>query len=226
MTREQFGEKVTLTGSNVIGITSLDSAGTGVQQTVKSARSVLDGDAGAYFYSNGGMVFNGTGWDRLRSITAMTWQNSSGNVGMKGALGNVPYYYNGSTFDVQQNNTQGTLLASAARTGSAVSPTQTNYNAKGVIVFINCTAASGTGGLKLQFRGIDPISGAVSWLNATPTPITATGNYLYVLYPGASTIAQDVRQATSLPLPRQWAIEIWTGDSTSYTYSIGYSYIL
>src|SRR3990167_8842281 len=44
-------------------------------------------------------------------------------------IGSVPMLYNGATVDLSRGNTEGTLLASAARTTSIQSATQTNYNA-------------------------------------------------------------------------------------------------
>jgi hypothetical protein len=77
-------------------------------------------------------------------------------AGLK-ALVSIPYNqkFNGINWDRERNNTQGTLLASAARTATATSPNQTNYNAKGVQLTIDVTAVSGTGGLILVLQGID-----------------------------------------------------------------------
>jgi len=122
-------------------------------------------------------------------------------------------------------NTEGTLLASAARTANIATPLQINYNAKGVFLWLNVTVASGAGGLTLIVQGIDPISGLPVWLNATPTAVTTTGTFGYELYPGG-TLSGDVKQRTSGILPRSWKVLIAVGDASSYTYSLGYSLIL
>jgi hypothetical protein len=134
--------------------------------------------------------------------------------------------FNGSTWDMVRNNTQGTLLASQARTGTTVTPNQTNYNAKGVLVFLDVTVASGTGGLTVYFEMIDPVTGKTAILNATPAAITATGSYMFELYPGNNAASNDVKQRTAGALPRVWNVKISHGDGTTYTYSVGYANIL
>lgn len=137
---------------------------------------------------------------------------------------------NGASWDWQRNNTQGTILASAARTTNGTSPDQTNYNAKGVILNLDVTVASGTGGLQLRFQFKDPVSGNYVNLNVAPTAITAVGTYAYELYPGSSTAGTAgsllVNQRTSGALPRTWRAVVQVGDASSYTYSIGYGHII
>jgi hypothetical protein len=126
-----------------------------------------------------------------------------------------------------RNNTQGTLLASGARTATTVSPVQTNHNAKGIIVFLNITLASGTGGLQVDIRGRDPVSNNPADLIPIPTAITAAGLYLYELFPGSSTAgvagANKVQQRTQGVLPRSFDVAVLHGDASSYTYSLGYA---
>lgn len=141
-------------------------------------------------------------------------------------VSNRPYTYNESTWDRQRGNTQGALLASAARTGTVSSPNQTNYNARGVVVFLRVTVASGTGGLQVVLRGFDPVEGSGYQLNALPTAIIITGWHSFILYPGATVSGADVRQTTASVLPRVWGLQVVHGDATSYTYSIGHSLIL
>jgi hypothetical protein len=134
--------------------------------------------------------------------------------------------FNGSTWDQQRNNTQGTLLASAARTSTTVSPTQTNYNARGVQVVLRVTSVSGTGGLQVSIQGQDSASSAWYMLNALPSAVTSTGTYVYELYPGIGSASGQITQRTSGTLPRTWNAVVTHGDSSSYTYSLGYSLIL
>lgn len=150
--------------------------------------------------------------------------NAAKNAVNVEVTGSLPLY-NGTTYDAMRNNVEGTLLASAARTSTTASPQQTNHNAKGVMVTLNVTAASGAGGLTLYVRAINPVTGVSSGgLNNAPTAVTANGIYRYIVYPGAS--GGSVTQATSLPLPRVWDININHGDSSSYTYSVSYQLIL
>lgn len=126
-------------------------------------------------------------------------------------------------FDRQHavENVEGLALPLMARTATSYSADLPNFNARGVLVTVNVTAVGATGGLALRIWGKDPLGGASGRLNAAPANITAIGTYQYVLYPGASGGA--VAQATPLPLPRTWYLEVTHADATSYTYSVGYS---
>lgn len=129
----------------------------------------------------------------------------------------------GANIRAFSGNLEGTLLASAARTTGPTTAIQKNYNAKGVIIYLNITAASGTGGLRVFIQMIDPVSGSVTNINAAPTAIIATGLYTYAIYPSMSSGAT---QATSGVLPRSWNVWIQELDASSYTYSLGYSLML
>lgn len=144
------------------------------------------------------------------------------------SLGVMSYLWDdsNSSGNRQRGNTQGTLLASAARTATTSSPQQTNYNARGVIVYLNVTAASGTGGLTLQFYDVDPVSGQQYQINAAAAAITAVIGRAYVVYPAASGVASAVGQVTALPLPRTWVATVAHGDASNYTYSLGFSLIV
>jgi hypothetical protein len=134
--------------------------------------------------------------------------------------------FNGSTWDQQRNNTAGTLLPSAARTATTSSTQQTNYNARGVIVTLNVTAASGTGGLTLRIQGVEPVTGNVYSINNAPTAVTTPGLSAYVVYPGATASGSVAQVTGGVPLPRTWQVTVYVGDSSSYTYSVGYSLVL
>jgi len=120
-------------------------------------------------------------------------------------------------------NAEGTLLASAARTNTTTSPNMTNKNAKGILVSLNVTAVSGTGGLQVVVRGHDPVTGTVYWLNALPVAVVATGINVYEVCPAVNTAASGVKQRTSGELPRTWSVSVIHADGSSYTYSVGYS---
>lgn len=139
-------------------------------------------------------------------------------------VGSFQSAYNESTWDRVRNNTQGTLLASAARTSQAVSPQQTNYNARGVIIWLSVTLPSGTGGLSLFLDQYDPITSTSYELELTPSPVTTAVDRAYCIYPGASG-SSGFAGVFSLPLGRVWGVRIAVGDSSSYTYSVGYALI-
>jgi hypothetical protein len=158
--------------------------------------------------------------------------NATGN-GHNGsaALRVASSLYNGTTFDFQHANTEGTLLASAARTATTSSANQTNYNARGVIVTLRISAASGTGGLSWKLYGVDPVSGATYQITPNiAAPITAAGTYAFEVYPGSTTTGSTnpswMYQRTSAALPRTWQLQVVHADGSSYTYSVGYQYVV
>jgi hypothetical protein len=146
-------------------------------------------------------------------------------VASTGLHGVVPALWNGATFDRQRGNTEGTLLASAARTATSVSATQTNYNHRGVHVALSVTVA-GTGNLTIQIVG--SIGGSATWIRilASYGPITATGVYDAELYPGIGVSTDEVQDRTSGSLPRSWDARVAHTDGSSWTYSLGYSLIV
>lgn len=135
--------------------------------------------------------------------------------------------FNGTTWDRWRNNTEGTLLASAARTAATTSANITNYNAQAITVYLDVTVASGLGGLIVKIQGIDPVSGKIFRLNADIAVITTTGVRAYTLGLGASGAgggtSQDVVQGTAVALPRSFNVLVYHSDASSYTYSLGYA---
>lgn len=134
--------------------------------------------------------------------------------------------YNGSTWDRWRNNTQGTLLASAERTAAVQSANVTNYNANAAILFLDVTAASGTGGLSIYFDAKDSVTGKYFRLNAAPSAIIATGSFAFMLAPGVSGKGADVSQITGGVISPVWRVRVNVGDASAYTYSIGYALIV
>jgi len=130
------------------------------------------------------------------------------------------HLFNGATADRPRNNNDLTILTSA-RTATTNSGDQTNFNGRGVRIVLSVTAASGTGGLQVQIQGKDSISGSYYQLNTTPAAVTATGTYVYDLYPAAlDSAAGGITQKSQVLLPRTWRVNVVAGDSSSYTYSI------
>lgn len=140
-------------------------------------------------------------------------------------LGAAAMLSNGATLDFQRGNVDGTALASGTRTVATSSADIINYNARGVLLFVNVTAVSGTGGITPALQAKDPITGNYGTLISMSSAITSTGLRVYMIYPGASTtgaLAQAVQQV----LPRTWRVFISVVDASSYTYSVGYSLIV
>jgi hypothetical protein len=190
------------------------------------------------------ILFNGTNYDRPRGGTGgslgyeiatldMTGLAADANAvspslvrdsaGSARLLGTGPLVFNGTTFDRQRNNLEGTALTSAARTAATNSADITNYNGRGILVTLDISAASGTGGLQIRIAVKDPVSGNYANLNALPTAVITISTTTYLLYPGATTGAT---QTTNGALPRTFRISTAVGDASSYTYSVGYTIIL
>jgi hypothetical protein len=112
-------------------------------------------------------------------------------------------------------NTDGiTLISSAAYTSTQTSADQTNYNARGVILYINTGSfGSGFSNIVVNLRAKDPVSGNYVTL-VSSSALTASTFSAIVVYPGASGSG-----TASLPLPKTWQVQItataWgTGGST------------
>lgn len=121
----------------------------------------------------------------------------------------------------------GTALASAARTASTLSSNFSTRGARGIIVYLNITAASGTGGLTPRLFGVDPLTSAVATSAAASTPVTTVGLRVYHFGPGcgganAGTAAWG---SVGVLLGALSAIQILHGDASSYTYSVSFELI-
>jgi hypothetical protein len=115
-------------------------------------------------------------------------------------------------------------VASAARTTAYIGPTHVNTTgSKGVLVYGNVTAASGTGGLQVTVENLDPVSGQWAQSNSTPSAVITTGLIKIECYPGGASTNPGATQMSSGPLCRNWRIHIFVGDSSSYTYSVAYT---
>lgn len=192
--------------------------------------------------------FDGTTWDRLRTgnggVTAIAagvlaqvpylWHTideyepvaDAGNYtdASAGRYHTVTglMAYNGATWDRTRNNHTGTALASAARTATTNSSDLTNYDARGVRVWVNVTAVTDTPSITVSIQDKDPISGTYTSI-LTSAAITGVSLTRLTVYPGM-TAAANV--AASEPLPRTWRVAATHADADSITYSVGYALIL
>jgi hypothetical protein len=145
------------------------------------------------------------------------------------AVDGRPSLYNGSTWDRERGNTDGTALSSAARTGTTSSADLVNYNCRGVIAWLDITANSGSGQLTVLIQGKDG-TGNYYNLNGAGTAVAATNAKFGIeVYPGATTagIATSLRilERTSAALPRTWRVTVSHSSGVSWTYSVTYSLI-
>ena len=127
----------------------------------------------------------------------------------------------------RSNTVLQTLLASAARTATATSPTQTNYNHRGFVLSVDVTARAAattlTPSLEIQAAGGD---WKTIWTAAAAID-TANGSYVYLFYPGviASGAALYVEEL-DLTFGRTWRVVITHNDANSITYEVGAAMIL
>ena len=113
------------------------------------------------------------------------------------------------------------LLASAARTVQTACPQQADAVQQFVRVYLNITAASGTGGLKAIIRGYDRVSGLpVNITVGGAAAVIATGLYVYELVSSGNVAVSPVLESVGRFLPVQWDVLVTVGDASSYTYSL------
>ena len=134
--------------------------------------------------------------------------------------------FNNSTWDRARNNFVTTADSSAARTATVAGTTVTNYNARGAVITINVTAASGTTPTLVAKLQYSP-DGGTTWIDYTTKPVTATisttGQTTLVVYPGVTEVANA---AVSLPLPRTIRMHYTIGGvSPSFTFATYFCWI-
>jgi len=130
--------------------------------------------------------------------------------------------FNGTSWDRERGNMDGTAFASAARTATPTPFDAVNYNARGLHLVIDVTAVAATPSVVFTLQGQDVVSGKFYTILASAA-ITGTGTTVLRVYPGltaaANLVASDI-------LPRTWRVIATHGDADSITYSVGYSLIL
>lgn len=163
-------------------------------------------------------------------LTSLTSPGSADTI-LSGAYQGIavvesPLLYNGVSHDRQRNNNDLTLLASATRTVTTNSADQTNFNARGLIYFLNITANASAAGIRIYVQGKDPVSGNYFYMHADPTAVTTTGVFGYSCYPGASSAGGNVSILGIVCVPRIWRCQVIHLDASNVTYSVGCSLIV
>jgi hypothetical protein len=143
-------------------------------------------------------------------------------------VADFPMLWNsGTSYDRMTNNINVNIQnAGTAKTATFTTSDQTNYNAKGVYIFVNVTVVSGTTPTMQPIVQIKDagVSNVVFPILTASTNITATGMYVYAVYP---TAISGTTQSVNTPLSRTWNVQFVIGGTTpSFTFSIGASYIL
>lgn len=117
------------------------------------------------------------------------------------------------------------VFASSARTATENSGDQTNDNARGVRLFLDITAASGSSPtLDVKVQTKDPVSGSyVDLTGAAFAQQTGTATLDLAIYPG---IGETSNRAVSDVLSSVWrVVATYGGSSPSFTFSVGAEYI-
>lgn len=186
-----------------------------------NADGVATSSAGIQNMNAFNLIYNGTTYDRQLSA-----YNMMNGMSGKGMAANTNMAYNGATYDNVYNNSTGTFLASGARTTTTTSPTATNFNARGIAIYLNITIASGTGGLTVGLFTTDPISGNAVLIGQASSAVTTVSINKYMFYPSLTAAVTGNYQTFNAAIDRTVWAKVTHGDATSYTYSVGYSFIL
>lgn len=94
---------------------------------------------------------------------------------------------------------------------------------RGVLLIIDVSVASGTGGLQTVLVLEDPVSGN-HIAPALPVAVTAVGRWGYLYYPGATNGTNGTIISNNIPLAtRRWLGQVTHGDASSYTYTLSYT---
>lgn len=109
-----------------------------------------------------------------------------------------------------------TILPSAARTAS-VSKEIPNNGWRGLLIVVDVTALSATPAVTPQLE-VKNEAGQWQAIWTAAAAITATGDYEYLLYPGAS--GGNFTQVAGIPVPLESRLVFTHGDADSITYSV------
>lgn len=115
----------------------------------------------------------------------------------------------------ERSNHNIAILASAARTATTNGALTDNLSERGVYFVTNITAGAGYS-IQPELQIQDVTSGNYISV-ATGVALTASGTYLFKVYPGITEIAGF---AYSMALPRYWRFRMVHGNANSVTYSV------
>ena len=118
----------------------------------------------------------------------------------------------------RSNRSGDVLLASASRTVTTNSTTQTNRNWKGLHCVIDVTVHGGGLGIVPRIQGNAPnVSGGTFYDILVGTTIAATGVIVIKVYPGIGALAGG---AANDLLPYNWRFQMTALDATAHTYVV------
>lgn len=138
-------------------------------------------------------------------------------------VGAASLQFNNTNWERVRGITTGTLLASAARTASTNSLDVTNFNNRGIFIFIDVTAIVATPSVTVEVQMKDPVTSDYKSITPAMTAFTAVGESVYYVGPDATTNAA-LRGFQNLgALPRTFRVRFAHIDADSITYSAGFS---
>jgi len=130
--------------------------------------------------------------------------------------------YNGTTWDKQRASLAASYLASAARTATPSVSDITTYNARGIRVHINVTAAADTPSVVFTVEAKDSVGAGWTTL-LTSAAITGISLTSLVVMPGI-TAAANV--AAAMALARTLRVLPTHADGSSITYSVSHDLLV
>lgn len=136
-------------------------------------------------------------------------------------VASLNYLFNGTDFSAEESNRNTTILASAARTSTTSSGTQTNRSNNGAHFLFNVTAVPGGDTVTPRIQGREPVSGDFYDILVGPA-ISATGLTVLKIYPGIAALANG---AANDILPLQYRVSVTHSGAGSFTYSFAESRI-
>jgi hypothetical protein len=140
------------------------------------------------------------------AVVLDNWSRDLANASAKAIIvSSHPHLSNGASLDAMRGNTEGTLLASAARTAETVSANQTNHNGRVVTIYLNI-AAVGTGSLTLSLDAVEAAGNT-----------TSLGSQANI-----SVIGTHVVRVADYAF-RQFRGRVVHSDASSWTYSLTYA---
>ena len=160
------------------------------------------------------MLFDGTNEDRARSLVDNADAQAVGTIGLQGVI-NRNQRYNGTSWDRETNNVNLTLLTSGARTATTNSTDQINFNCRGGFFILNVSAGAGFD-IQFSVTAKDAISSNYVTF-ALSNSITATGTYLFQIYPG---IVASPGLMFNTTIPRLFRATMVHNNANSVTYSL------
>lgn len=122
-----------------------------------------------------------------------------------------------SSISHAQQNIQGSLLVSAARTATANSSDRDNVGTRGIHVIVNISAYT-SGTFTPTIQGKDPITGTYYTILAG-TALNSTGTTILKVYPGITAAANA---SASDFIPKTWRVSMVGASTPVATFSVGF----